>query len=139
MNHPVVFLDFDGVMSKGLTGDFRHKPLFEGWLRKRPQVLVVVSSSWRLEMSLEAIRDLFSEDIRSRIAGVTPVVAGARLQRQAEVLEWRRTVGHEGPFVAIDDNAHDFEVVWPHVVETSRHGLTEEHLQQCDRVLGFSQ
>lgn len=137
VNHPLVFLDFDGVLSKGLTADFRHLPLFEGWLRQRPEVCVVVSSAWRLEMSLDSIRSLFSPDIAPRIIGVTPEDHEARLKRQAEVLRWRTDAGHTGLFIAIDDNAHDFEVAWPHVIETSRHGLTQESLELCDRALGF--
>lgn len=138
VNNPIVFLDFDGVLSKGLTADFRHLPVFENWLRKRQAVQVVISSNWRLEMSLEALRGLFSPDVAGRVIGVTPEDHEARLKRQVEILSWRLEAGHDGPFVAIDDNAHDFEVAYPNVVETSRHGLTEEHLQHCDRVLGLT-
>lgn len=138
MNHPVLFLDFDGVLSKGQTGDFRHMPAFEDWLRRWPQVRVVISSTWRLEMSLAGLRDQFAPDVRDRVLGGTPEVHGARLKRQAECMEWRDSECHVGPFAVIDDNGHDFEVAYPFLVETTRHGLQPHHLEACERILGLT-
>lgn len=133
--NPVLFLDFDGALSKGLTKDFRHRALLETWLRSRPSVSVVITSTWRLHHSLDELRDLFSTDIRPRIVGVTPVLEGERLKRQAEILAWRIEHGHSGPFVALDDQSDDFEVVWPHLVTCTRHGITKQHLEEVDKHL----
>lgn len=133
--NPVLFLDFDGALSKGLTKDFRHRGLFESWLRLRPSVWVVVTSTWRLHHTLEELRDLFSADIRPRIVGTTPVLEGEPLKRQAEILAWRKEHRHTGLFVALDDQSDDFEVVWPHLVTCTRHGITEAHLAEIDQHL----
>lgn len=132
---PVLFLDFDGVLSKGLTGDFRHRNLLEAWLRNIPDIRVVISSSWRLDRPLEAIRLHFSRDIQRRVIGATPHLPSERLQRQAEILTWREQVGHEGPFAVIDDSIELFEIAWPFVVITTRHGLEDGHLDAVLKIL----
>ncbi len=132
---PLLFLDFDGVLSKGLTGDFRHRNLLEAWLRTVQDIRLVITSSWRLERSLEDVQLHFSRDIRSRVVDATPHLPSERLQRQAEILTWREQVGHEGPFAALDDSIEQFEIAWPFVVLTTRHGLEAQHLDAVLKVL----
>ena len=71
----VVFLDFDGVTHpEPCRSDalFCFLPRIEEVLREHPEVDIVISSSWRLEFSLEQLRGHFSADIASRVVGVTP-------------------------------------------------------------------
>ena len=88
-------------------------------LREHPEVDIVISSSWRLEFSLEQLRGHFSADIASRVVGVTPsnkqpgvnwLPAGTgRHEREAECEAWMRENRDWGtPWLALDDRAHWF-------------------------------
>lgn len=82
-------------------------------LREFPQVLVVISSAWRLDMSLEDLRLKLSEDIRTRIVGVTPSRPELEDQsgrRQRECEQWLETelsADHSPrlPWLALDNRA----------------------------------
>ncbi|MDR0702376.1 MAG: hypothetical protein LBF61_08235 [Azoarcus sp.] len=74
-----VFMDFDGVTHPwGEAEDFRCLPLIEAVLRDFDEAKVVISSDWRMLFSLPKLRSRFSEDIRSRILGVTPHILPRR-------------------------------------------------------------
>lgn len=71
----LLFLDFDGVLHPRATKKlFAQIPRIEGILKDFPHVQVVISSSWREESSLQEIHVMFSEDLRHRIIGTTPLV-----------------------------------------------------------------
>ena len=78
----LLFLDFDGVLHPQYEGQqqvpdevaFCHLPRFEELLRDFPEVDVVISSAWRKQITLDELKNYFSEDIRTRIVGATPVV-----------------------------------------------------------------
>ena len=70
----ILFLDFDGVLHGLGRPVFEHLPRFEAILRDFPQIEVVISSSWRETYSLDALLNFFSEDVRPRIVGTTPVI-----------------------------------------------------------------
>jgi len=116
-----IFLDIDGVLVpekkfeiSQQVGDllqFNRECLeaFEIVLRKFPDVLVVISSSWREVFPFSSIRPLFSPDIASRVVGFTPfldpvVLHNFQYLRYQEVLEFLR-LNHalHDPWVAIDD------------------------------------
>ena len=64
-----LFLDIDGVLHPEGVGpelELCHLRNMETLLREFPQVLVVVSSAWRLESSFEELRQRFSPDMRPR-------------------------------------------------------------------------
>lgn len=113
-----LFLDFDGVLhpffpradrSDAQNQHWCHVPLLETWLRRHPEVKVVVSSSWRAKEthnSVEKIGAMFSPDVRPSLIGMTPVLAGGhdRGSRHAEVIAWLKNNGQEAaPWVALDD------------------------------------
>jgi hypothetical protein len=144
----ILGLDFDGVlhpMNNVSVGRFCRLPLLEAWLRQRPGVDVVVTSSWREDHSLESLRDFFSEDLRPRLVGVTPLAhrlfgpawsrtpeerAQARYVRQVELEAWLREASHPGPWIALDDNPELYEPGCPHLVVCDPDvGLTAERLQ----------
>jgi len=145
----ILGLDFDGVlhpMNNAALGRFCRLPLLEAWLRQRPGVEVVVTSSWREDHSLDSLRDFFAEDLRPRLVGVTPLAhrlfgpawsrtpeerAQARYVRQAELEAWMRGACHPGPWVALDDNPELYEPGCPHLVVCDPEvGLTDERLQE---------
>jgi hypothetical protein len=116
-----IFLDIDGVLVPENKFDqfvsrenlMKFDPIclmeFENVLRLYPDVLVVISSSWREVFSFEAVRPLFSPDIAGRVMGFTPfldskVVHQSKYLRHQEVLEYlRQNDALEMPWVAIDD------------------------------------
>ena len=112
----ILFLDFDGALHPEDHGQgdssgqaFCHLPKLERVLRDHPEVEVVISSMWREQLSLEALRALFSPDLAHRIVGVTPIsprVDGKYLpaRREEEIIDWLRQCGRDQePWLALDD------------------------------------
>ncbi|MDJ0806375.1 MAG: HAD domain-containing protein [Gammaproteobacteria bacterium] len=105
-----IFLDFDGVLRR-LTATpacFEAELLenFESVLRPVSEAELVISSTWRLEMSLSELRRLFSPDISERIVGVTPeTLALTPHSRYYEVRIYLKSAkSQETPWLAIDDD-----------------------------------
>lgn len=115
-----IFLDFDGALHPYFPafdeGDpaahhFCDAPAFEAVLRQCPQAYVVISSTWRRGRTLDHLRTKFSEDIRPRIVGVTPVLPDSHGEgvRQREVEAWLEQAGcPAAPWVAVDDDPSGF-------------------------------
>ena len=123
LNYPVmfIFLDIDGVLvpEKKFDTSVRKEDLlkfdptclkeFENVLRHYPQVLVVISSSWREVFPFEVVRPLFSPDIAQRVVGFTPFLDSTLIHqfkyiRHQEVLKYlRQNNAADIPWVAIDD------------------------------------
>jgi hypothetical protein len=106
----LLFLDLDGVLRRRHAALYRLEAdrlaAFEDALRWIPDAEVVITSTWREVMPLPKLRALFSEDLRGRIVGVTPL---ARLRdghyRHREVLAYLRLHAlSDTPWIAIDDN-----------------------------------
>ncbi len=112
----IIFLDFDGVLHPanapvGADTDFCCLPLLEDWLRQHTQVNVVISSSWRELMTLEKLRQFFSDDIRHRVVDVCPKLPRDmefEFIRHAEILAWLDASQYQGPWLALDDAVHLF-------------------------------
>ena len=122
-----IFLDIDGVLvpeskfeSSSITKEdlLKFDPVclkeFEDVLRSYPEVLVVISSSWREVFPFEVVRPLFSPDIVPRVIGFTPFLDSQLIHqyqylRHQEVLEYLRQNNASGtPWVAIDDIAEHY-------------------------------
>lgn len=122
-----IFLDIDGVLvleSKFYGSAITKEDLlkfdpgclkeFENVLRLYPEVLVVISSSWREVFPFEVVRPLFSPDIVPRVIGFTPFLDSQLIHqyqylRHQEVLEYLRQNNASGtPWVAIDDIAEHY-------------------------------
>lgn len=118
----LLFLDFDGVLhpffpSADLTDEenqhFSYLPCFEDAIRTSPlfeQIEIVISSTWRLNRSIEEIKAFFSPDIAQKILGGTPQVTkedGADGARLIEVEAWleQNKREHED-WIGIDDNVY---------------------------------
>lgn len=126
-----VFLDFDGVLHPGLAGTFIYLPLFEEFLRRQHDVLVVISSTWRLDQPIQDILRLFSDDVRPRVVGVTPSIQAVRHgARYAEIHSW--LVAHQAshlPWVALDDDESLYPFPCHQLVKCdAARGLRAQHL-----------
>jgi hypothetical protein len=109
MPGPIIFLDIDGVLRRNgappyeLEADLRR--LFEETLRAMPGAEVVISSNWREGFSLTEIRAHFSDDVGSRIVGMTPMAQDGEHRRYREVLAYLIHSGQKGrTLVAVDDD-----------------------------------
>lgn len=121
---PIIFLDFDGVVEtiywdKKEDGSFTlnshklgHNELNNkqaiGWLNELYSHIpydVVISSTWRISMSLEQLQDLlinsgFNPSIK--VIGTTPIL---HQQRGLEIQEWIDENNFNGKFIIIDDDS----------------------------------
>jgi hypothetical protein len=109
----IVFLDFDGVLHPGSSSRDEHfmcLPRFEGVIRKFTNVRIVISSSWRYYYSLEQLKANFSNDIRPRIAGFTPLLEGDMPRiRHDEIQHYlARLAAPPGSWIAVDDAILEF-------------------------------
>lgn len=141
----ILFLDFDGVLHSDWDRPptlFSQLPLLEQVLREHLHVNVVLSTSWRETDPLDALRGPFSDDIRARVIGATPVLNPitraryphplSKAERQSECEAWlveHRTPAH--PWIAIDDRHWWFEPDCPRLFITAQKtGLIEEQLPE---------
>ncbi|RUR71082.1 hypothetical protein EJP67_28910 [Variovorax guangxiensis] len=124
----LLFLDIDGVLHP-VGADysfgsrfFSHLPLLEELLREFRSVDVVISSDWRLAESIEQLQRYFSEDIRRRIVGATPLInpdTVVQHRRQLEIQAWLDGNGHsDAKWVALDDWPESFEAGFARLVLT---------------------
>lgn len=116
----ILFLDFDGVIHPlhcHESKHFCHLHLFEEILKKVPHLEVVVSSTWRTQRSLSALRALFPKTLSDRIVGMTPLYSAlddipdslVNYQREAECQAWLQQNGKLAKrWVALDDSSWNF-------------------------------
>lgn len=112
----ILFLDFDGVLHPignhiGGQTDFSRLPLLEDWLRKHPDVNIVISSSWREVMDLDVLQHIFSEDLHHRVIDKCPLISNDQeleFYRYEEILTWLKHAQYQGLWLALDDATHDF-------------------------------
>lgn len=117
---PILGLDVDGVLHPAgpvtAESQLSRLPLLTAWLRHRPGIDIVVTSTWRLSRTLGELRALVPSDLRERVIGATPALAQelweeyggelppVRHPREAELRRWladSRTPWRD--WVALDD------------------------------------
>lgn len=110
----LIFLDFDGVLRRSTSNPSRFDAdclsYFESTMRLYPHVQIVITSTWRLAMSLEELRGRFSPDVAVRIVGITPEnLEEESYQRYTEIKEFldERNLA-DVCWLAIDDDAAYF-------------------------------
>ena len=143
MRRVTLFLDFDGVTHPLHCHESKHFCWLSGiedGLRHVPSTEVVVSSTWRIQYPLVALRARFSADVAERVVGMTPHQVSldavpARFlgfPRHAECIAWMRAnrQSHD-VWLAIDDRPYLFEPFFSGVVVTdSRSGATGDALEK---------
>ena len=127
-----VFLDFDGVLRRVTSDPSRFEidclESLESAIRPLPEIKIVISSTWRLAMSLRELRRLFSADVAERIVGVTPdFTAHSTHARYNEVRAYLKDQNAEGEnWVAIDDDPEHFPEDAPVIVTNPQQGFNSE-------------
>jgi len=137
-----IFLDINGVLvpdqftfptSKEdlLKFDSACLQRFEAVLQRYPQVLVVISSSWKEVFPFEVVHSLFSPSIAQRVVGFTPFLdpkISYKLPylRHQEVLEFLRLHNAlDDPWVAIDDIKEHYPPNVPVIVTNGSTGFDQ--------------
>ena len=136
----LIFLDFDGVLhpcGKDVP-HFCYKPLFEDTLRKCVNVSVVVTSTWRLAYSMKELKVFFSEDIGSRIIGVTPILDDdAPYSRYREISQYLEDKNQVMPWIAIDNEPDLFPKECNLIVTDSIKGFDEVAANKLEGFYGM--
>ena len=114
---PILFLDFDGVLHPEHCHESKHfclLPVLENVVRQVPEVGLVITSTWRLQVSLDELRMHFTPDVAARIVGVTPQFCSLNdvpstlvsYEREAECHAWlwANHIPHVG-WLAVDDRS----------------------------------
>jgi hypothetical protein len=151
----VVFLDFDGVLNsaqgpvgqKGLLGLCSTKVGMVDRICVRTGAKIVVSSTWRLNNDLAALRDLLVTHGLSDpalVIDVTPDLVRRPMgdsmlytvpERGDEIADWLQQHPEVTHFVILDDDS-DMGALAPHLVKTSfQTGLLPEHVEQAVEIL----
>lgn len=128
----LIFLDFDGVLRRVTSNPSRFDQdcleYFQSAVRQCPVSKIVITSTWRLAMSLKELRSCFSPDIAARIVGVTPEnLEEEEYERHAEVkafLEGKHLMAL--PWVAIDDDPSYFPPGSPVLLTDPQKGFDAE-------------
>jgi hypothetical protein len=149
----IVFLDFDGVLNS--MADFAFKTtsqVFDAPYIGRLNAIVgqsgakvVISSSWRVNHSVEELRTLLeASGFEGEIIGRTPVLGYEHAQglcdigeiRSAEIQAWM--AGHSVPiasFVVLDDLELSPLAAFQ-VLTDMNEGLRDHHIEQAQAILG---
>lgn len=136
----LLFLDFDGVLHPDVfhAREFCYLPLLENWLRRHPNVGVVLTTSWREERDFERLCAPFSPDLRSRILACAPVLSEGRADegRWLEIRQFFEDNALDGmPFLILDDEARLFPEGLTELYLTDSSGLTEIDIRRLDQRL----
>lgn len=162
----VLFLDFDGVLNGGWHPDHGFDWALTSAVENLNRLLsitkakVVVSSAWRLEMDLEALRQVLGAwGVDAEVLDVTPVVnftdpewdpdASFPDARIVEIRAWLDAHSSEVlDFAVLDDNDIRLTVnddmkaddaVWERFVQTrTTLGLTDEEVREVLELWGFN-
>jgi HAD domain in Swiss Army Knife RNA repair proteins len=137
----LIFLDFDGVLRRTTSNpsqfDLDCQENFESAVRQCSTSKIVISSTWRLAMSLKELRSRFSTDIAARIVGVTPEnLDEETYERHAEImmfLEAKKVTAL--PWVAIDDDPSYFPHGSPVIFTDPSQGFNAECAARLVQIL----
>lgn len=138
----ILFLDFDGVLHPDPCRDrsrlFERAPALAAALGPFAGVAVVLSTSWRTDLTLEQMADHLPPALRARVAGATQhfnaIAAPPALmpyRRQAECQDWIDRHAPQRHWLALDDRAAGFEPYCDRLILTpSASGLDEATLNR---------
>ncbi|NES22805.1 MAG: hypothetical protein F6K41_28765 [Symploca sp. SIO3E6] len=115
--------------------------MFEAVLQRYPQVLVVISSSWKEVFPFEVVHALFSPSIAQRVVGFTPflnpkIIHKLPYLRHQEVLEFLRlNNASDEPWVAIDDIREHYPPHVPVIVTDANTGFEQSAALALEKYL----
>jgi len=140
----LVFLDIDGVLNSDaffarcpdahIDRDLDREAVARlEWLCSEGEAAIVISSTWRLDMSLDELRDVLAgHGLRAPVIGVTPTLL---TERGEEIRAWLRDNPGWRSYVILDDRA-DMGRLGRRLVQTRMHdGLLDEHVVLALRLL----
>ena len=136
----VLFLDFDGVLHPDPPNSSNplwcRTELLVNWLESRPDVEVVVSSTWRHGHNLQELQNLVPPGLACRLVGCTGLVHEELYARQRECEEWMRE--NRDPWVhwiALDDRVWNFRPFEKRLIPCPRStGINLQVLQALDKL-----
>jgi hypothetical protein len=144
--HPVVFLDFDGVLTNFMTGFTRGHPDCVEQLNRitdETEAVIIVSSSWR-RGGLDKIRSILHDwGVTGQAIGVTPDLARKNdsgvwraVQRGSEIALWMTRNRREFErFVILDDESDMMAVIAFLVKTDTLSGLTSDEADRAIEIL----
>ena len=108
--------------------------MFRGLMALLPDVKIVISSSWRHVLPVEAFRSMFKEvGLKAEIIGMTPLIWPG--VRGGEIKAWLDANPGVVDFVILDDDA-DMVPLMNHLVQTKfESGLTDCEVEDILRRL----
>ena len=130
MSNKVLFLDFDGVLHPTTHGTvlLSQLPLLESALESCDYTMVI-SSSWRFHMEIDALKNHFSPALQNKIMGITGeayIGAYARFHEinayvlQHGIKDWR----------ALDDSYWEFPQGCGHLIRCNPNsGVTQREVK----------
>lgn len=130
-----IFLDFDGVLHSTNydTLEFELVPMLaKGLSPYSEKFVIIISSLWRQNHSLEFLINIFPPSIKRNIKGITPTHLNglSRGGRFNEIKEYCQSYHiKDSDWIAIDDNASLFPPQCTNLVLTATtKGITEKEL-----------
>lgn len=142
----ILFLDIDGVVlplsqpTRRRYEDYPEgripRPLerLVGLLDAHPQIELVLSSSWRLDIGIERARDLLPVRHRAKLIGEMARV-GNSADRGAECRQWLVAQSTSALFVAVDDCRQLYAADFDRLVRVNaRTGIEGESIQAIKRL-----
>lgn len=114
----IIFLDFDGVLHPVHardSGQFCYMEDFLDLVDDFPKIEIVISSSWRHQMSLDTLQSMFGRHARKVIDATPDVKAPVKndFWRLYEIETWIAENDYKGSWIAIDDAANEFPFEHP--------------------------
>jgi hypothetical protein len=101
----VLFLDFDGVLHPDPPNSSNplwcRTDLLVDWLNARPEVEIVVSSTWRRTYNFQELQDLVPPGLACKLVGCTGLVQEELYARQREcdhlsAIQWHQLASDSG-------------------------------------------
>jgi len=138
----VIFLDFDGVVSKGFTKKFDKMSLFCAFMRQNKDVKIVISSSWREFRSMDELRLFFDEDVRDQVIDKTPILTwdddltDIPFERSHEIGLWLHDHPEVTRYIALDDCPELFDKAFKNLYTVNMGtGITECDIKTIQRII----
>ena len=129
----ILFLDFDGVLHPDPPNVsaplWCRSNLLSDWLDTRPDIEVIVSSTWRLRRDLQKIQALLPDRLATKLIACSGLIKEELFARQLECEQWMNE--NRDPWinwVALDDRIWNFRPFEKRLVICNRSTGLDEHV-----------